>query len=75
MNWPETKTGSESTLSYGPDVNWEMDVIHSIASYLVTNEGGAGVDQADEVNWLFPTYAKLTNNNAAKKLTISLSCV
>ena len=42
MNWPETKTGSETTLSYVPDVDWEMDVIHSIASYLVTNEVGAG---------------------------------
>ena len=22
MNWPETKTGTEATLSYGPDIDW-----------------------------------------------------
>ena len=48
MNWPEVKTGTEVTLSYGPDIDWELDVIHLIASYLVTNGGRA--DAAGDVN-------------------------
>ena len=69
MVWPETKTGTEATLSYGPDIDWEMDVIYSIASYLVTSEGGAGIDEEEEdVNWLFPAFSKLTGSNAAAKV-------
>ena len=46
-----------------------MDVIHSIAIYLVTSEGGAGIDKAEEdVNWLFPTFSKLTGSNAGEKV-------
>ena len=76
MNWPETKTGSETTLSYGPDVDWEMDVIHSMVSYLVTNEGGAGARLPGEVNWLFPAFSALSSNNAAKKVnTYMKTCV
>ena len=63
MNWPEVKTGMESTLSYGPDIDWQLDVIHSIGSYLVTNQGGATSD--GDVNWLFPFLSKLSGNNAA----------
>ena len=67
-NWPETKTGIETTLSYGPDVDWKMYVIHSMASYLVTNEGGAGARLPVEVNWLFLAFSALSSNNAYKKV-------
>ena len=74
MNWPEVKTGTEGTLSYGPDVDWELDVIHSIASYLVTNQGRAGA--RGDVNWIFPTYSKVSGNNAATKVNNFIrSCV
>ena len=43
-----------------------MDVIHSIASYLVTNEGSAEAD--GDVNWLFPSYSKVSGTNAGRKL-------
>ena len=46
--------------------NWEMDVIHSIASYLVTNEGGA--EACGDVNWLFPSYSKLSGANAGQSI-------
>ena len=45
-----------------------MDVLHSITSYLVTNEGGAGARLPGEVNWLFPDFSALSSNNAAKKV-------
>ena len=71
MNWPKVKTGTEVTLSYGPDINWELDVIYLIASYLVTNGGRA--DAAGDVNWLFPSYSKL--NASSKVNNFIKSCV
>lgn len=50
MNWPKKETGSKTPLSYAPGVDWEMDVIHSMATYLVTNEGGAGTRLPGEAN-------------------------
>ena len=74
MNWPEVKTGTEETLSYGPDIDWELDVIHSIASYVVTNQARAST--SGDVNWLFPSYSKLSGNNASAKVNNFIrSCV
>ena len=55
--YPETKTWSKTTLSYGPDINSKIYVIHSIASYLVTSEGGACIYESEGgVKWILPPF-------------------
>ena len=68
MDWPETKIGTQGVgMSFGPDCNWELDVIHSLASYLITNRGNAATIGGG--SWIFPQYANLASGGAAAKAT------
>ena len=51
MKWHNLKSDTAVTLSYSPDIDWELDVIYYIASYLVTS--GRCADGAGDENWLF----------------------
>ena len=74
--WPEVKTGHSSVLSFGPDADtWELDVIHSLAAYLITSEGFAGPDNGD-TSWVLPRYAKFSDGGANKRANrIIKNCV
>ena len=65
--WPEVKTGSSTVLSSGPDADsWQLDMIHSLALYLITSEGFAGPDNGD-TSWVLPRYAKFIKGGACKR--------
>ena len=67
IEWPEEKTGTANLMTFSRDNdNLEVDFFHSMACYLMTQEGRHG--STNQSKYLFPCFANLQKGGASAKV-------